>query len=66
MLGALFINVNTRMGRMRKKYITTKARKIIECGLFAGMTITVSYFSTVMLNKCEERSMYDAEDLLRP
>lgn len=63
MLGSLFINVNTRMGRCRKKYVTTKARKILETGLFAGLTISVSYLCTAQLNKCVTRSAYSVEDL---
>ena len=66
MLGALFINVNTRMGRCRKKYITTKTRKILETGLFAAMTITVSFWSTALLNVCHKRKEYVAEDLGKP
>lgn len=52
LLGALFINVNTRMGRCRKKLVTTKAKKILETGLFAGLTITLMFWTTAWRNEC--------------
>jgi hypothetical protein len=41
-LGALFINVQTKMGALRKKYVTTGPRKILEASMFAMLTITAS------------------------
>ena len=65
LLGSLFINVNTRMGRLRKKLVTTKWKKVLETGLFAALTVSIMFWTTVALNKCEVRnSHYTAEDLL--
>lgn len=52
-LGALFINVNTRLGALRKKYITTGPRKILETGVFAALTITGSTLAVIALSKCK-------------
>lgn len=41
MLGAIFINTNTVMGALRKKYVTTTMRRTIETGMFGLMTMSV-------------------------
>lgn len=41
LLGSFFIFVNTRMGRWRKKYITTTSRKVIEAGMYGAATMSV-------------------------
>ena len=42
LLGSFFINVNTTMMKYRKKYVTTTTRKLIETGMFAVATMSVS------------------------
>jgi len=51
-LGALFINVNTRMGIFRKKYINTTAKKTIETGMFALTTMSVCVLFIVYSSGC--------------
>jgi len=64
MLGSLFINVNTRMGRLRKRFVNTKLKKIIETGLYAGLTISIAFWCTAGLNVCKENpKTYTAENL---
>ena len=64
LMGSLFVNVNTRMTALRKKYITTNARKILETGFYAVLTMTVAITSVVIVNNCDkiERSKVEADD----
>lgn len=64
MLGSLFINVNTRVGRIRKKCITSKWKKVLETGIFAALTVSIMFWATALLNECEQREpTYTAEEL---
>jgi len=66
LLGSLFINVNTRMGRLRKRFVNTKWKKIVECGLFAAMSVSIMFWTTAWLNKCIPRkTSLTALDLLK-
>lgn len=47
-LGAMFVNVNTFLTRLRKKYSTTTMRKILETGFFAVATMSVSAFFIIL------------------
>lgn len=62
-LGALFITVNTFMGRQRKKIIgTSNFRRVIETGFFAMLTMTVSLlFIVVYRNHCVEIKVVDGD-----
>ena len=63
-MGSLFINVNTRMGRLRKKLITTKSRKILETALFGAITVSIFFWATAILSDCKERkTKYTAIEL---
>lgn len=64
MLGSLFINVNTRMGRLRKKYVTTKAAKVLETGFFAALTVSIFFWCTALLSECDKRTpTFSAKEL---
>lgn len=52
LLGSFFIHVNTKMSILRKTYVTTNARKILETGMFAIMTISTSTFLVCKLHNC--------------
>ena len=41
LLGSFFINVNTTMAVIRKKYMTTTMRKSVETGMFGLLTMSV-------------------------
>lgn len=43
LLGALFINIAVRLSSVRKQYITTNTRKIVECLTFAFVTASAFY-----------------------
>jgi chloride channel 6 len=62
-LGALFINVHTRMGRLRKKFITSNCKKIIETGMFGMVTVSAMTLLVITLNRCEDIPTYDPVDL---
>ena len=53
-LGSFFINVNTRMTILRKKYVTKNWLKVLETGFFAVATVTVYTGFTVFMAKCLE------------
>ena len=62
LLGSLFINVNTRMGRLRKRFITSKWKKVLETGFFAALSVSIMYWATAALNECKTRySHYSAD-----
>ena len=67
MLGSLFINVNTRMGRIRKRFVNTKCKKIVETGMFAVITISLAFWLTAGLNKCKgTKATFTADELELP
>ena len=56
-LGALFINVNTRCARLRKKYIAPSIpRRVIETGMYGVMTISVSVILTTVMLDCKVKN----------
>mmetsp|Transcript_3406 Transcript_3406/g.5748 ORF Transcript_3406/g.5748 Transcript_3406/m.5748 type:complete len:374 (+) Transcript_3406:142-1263(+) len=52
-LGALFINVNSRLTMLRKKYITTPTRKWLEAGAFAVATVSFCTLAVVIFGNCD-------------
>jgi hypothetical protein len=51
-MGSLFIEVNSRMTKWRKKYITTPRLKILETGLYAIGTISTYTFLVCTFHEC--------------
>lgn len=43
LLGALFIHIAVLLSSVRKHYVTTNLRKIVECLLFAFVTASAFY-----------------------
>jgi H+/Cl- antiporter ClcA len=52
LLGALFINVNTRIGTLRKKYIKTKKQKLLEVIIFSCLTMTICFLFATFSGTC--------------
>jgi chloride channel 7 len=52
LLGAIFIKINFNILRFRKKYIKTKARKIIEIVVLVSLTSTIFYFAPLLFDNC--------------
>ena len=46
-LGAFFIFVNINLSIMRKKYINTNCKRIVEAIFFAGLTSTVFFLAVL-------------------
>lgn len=44
LLGALFVEVSSRLGILRKKYIRTNIAKILEATLFSFATASTFYY----------------------
>ena len=45
LLGSLFCSANYNLGKLRKKYLTTKPRKVLETMILVAVTSTVLFFS---------------------
>ena len=52
MMGALFINVNTRMAYLRKRILVAKWMKPIETFMFCFVTASVFYWVPYFFNHC--------------
>lgn len=52
MMGAFFINVNTRMAVLRKKLLVRKWMKPVETFMFCFATASVFYWSPFLFNVC--------------
>ena len=65
LFGSFFINVNTRMSMLRKKYSTTTARRTFETGMFAFMTISVCvlFISFGDMGGCQAAEDPDSSDI---
>jgi len=50
--GALFINVNTRLNYVRRRHLTTKFRKTLECTIFIFVTANFIYWTPYFFNRC--------------
>lgn len=51
-MGSLFIDVNTRMALIRKKYVNTNWKKILETTLFAFATASTFYLVAANSTNC--------------
>ena len=60
-MGALFIDVNTRLGIIRKKYVNTNWKKILEVCLFAFATATTFYLVAANAPNCQPADDVDRE-----
>jgi H+/Cl- antiporter ClcA len=47
LLGAFFIGVSVRVGTLRKLYVATPWRKVVECVMFSFVTVTCFYLVIV-------------------
>lgn len=54
MMGALFINVNTRMAYLRKKILVKKWMKPIETFMFCFVTASVFYWVPYFFDRCTD------------
>ena len=52
LLGSLFIEINSFLGRLRKKIIKSKLAKVVETGLIALLTITVIFSLCLIFDNC--------------
>ncbi len=52
LLGALFININTRIGALRKKFIKTKTKKVLEVVIFSCFTMTICFLFATFSGSC--------------
>lgn len=48
-LGACFVATNYYMGKLRKKYLTTRTKKILETSAFVLVTATIMYFAPMII-----------------
>lgn len=62
LLGALFINVNTRMNNYRKVLLKTKGIKVFETFLWSFTTASVFYWAPKWYNKCRPVSPNESID----
>jgi len=53
LLGSFFIFVNGKMGKWRKKYITTTSRKVIEAGMYGAATMSVCIVFIASHSSCQ-------------
>jgi H+/Cl- antiporter ClcA len=63
-LGSLFINVNTRMTLLRKKYVTKNWVKVVETGFFAVMTVSTYVAFTAFVGQCIDENPDWSEEKL--
>lgn len=64
LLGALFIGVSIRLGMVRKKYITTSVRKVVEAIIFAFVTASIFYLIVLIwANDCVSITTEDEKTL---
>ena len=60
-MGAIFVDVNTRMGILRKKYVNANWKKILETCLFAFATATTFYLVAANAPNCQLKDDEDRE-----
>jgi H+/Cl- antiporter ClcA len=53
LLGAFFININTRVNYLRKRFLKRKCSKIIETAIFCFFSASIIYWISLTLGKCE-------------
>jgi len=62
LLGALFIYVNVNVNIIRKRYINTNVKKIIECAIFGFVTASVFYMVVALRSSSCKSTGLDAVD----
>lgn len=60
--GAFFINFGTKTFLIRKKYINTDLKKIIEAGIICFLTMSSCCFLVSFVSECKD-IIKDAEDI---
>ena len=53
-MGAAFVSVSFFLGRLRKKYISTNTRKILETLLFSFLTASAFYITSSVCKNCQD------------
>ena len=53
-MGALFVDTNTRMGKLRKKYVNTNFKKVFEVCFFSFATAASFYFVALSSSNCHD------------
>ena len=57
LLGALFVIVNSRLYKLRKRFIVKSWQKVLEAITFAFFTSSVFYWAAMIYGTCKDRSM---------
>jgi chloride channel 3/4/5 len=66
LLGALFIGVSIRLGMLRKIYINTSIRKVLEAITFAFVTASIFYLIVMIWSyNCIQITIEDSEHLFQ-
>ena len=63
--GAMFIEVQRIVGKLRKKYIETTSAKVLEIMFFSVATITTSVVIIQFAGKCTNMPTYNKKDLVK-
>ena len=62
MLGSVFVLINSNLGLIRKKYVNTTAKKLIETCLFSLATTTCFYYIPLIFDDCNLASTITFDD----
>ena len=62
-LGAIFVDVQGRMGKARKKYINTNCKKIFEVCLFSFATAATFFFVAMSSSNCRKKAPDEVREL---
>jgi len=60
-LGAFFVNVNTRLTLLRKRFINTPVKKILETAFFGMLTISMAFMWATKFSTCKEDKQVEEE-----
>ena len=64
-LGGIFVIINSNMGIIRKKWITTNWLKIIEAIIFSILTTTTFYWLPAVVAHCaDDAALTDNDELV--
>ena len=61
MMGALFVDIQGRLGKLRKKYIDTNWKKVLETCIFAFATASTFYLVAANSHNCQPKGNVDRE-----
>ena len=62
-LGALFVSVQGRLGILRKKYINTNLKKILEVCTFSFATAAAFFFVAMSSGNCQKKKPQEVREL---